>query len=226
VPPASLFNDSQVLCKSVVCSLMKDRWETVWQKLAAPRIPYDALDELMRAYSFPDRYYHNFTHIQDCLSIFDQTHFVAIHPEEVELGIWFHDAVYDTTRSDNEQKSAEWAKAVIHHSGLSQDIAKRVADSILATRHHGEVTDQDAQLLVDVDLSILGREPLVFWRYEENIRQEYTRVPEDVFRQERVKILKRFLDRPQIYYHREYRERFEERARTNLEQAIAKLGGK
>jgi predicted metal-dependent HD superfamily phosphohydrolase len=69
------------------------------------------LGELIHAYSSPDRYYHNLTHIQDCLSVFDQTSSLVAHPKEVELAIWFHDAVYDTRRSDNEQKSAEWAEA-------------------------------------------------------------------------------------------------------------------
>jgi predicted metal-dependent HD superfamily phosphohydrolase len=206
--------------------MMKARWQRVWQKLAAPRVPQDVLGELIHVYSSPDRYYHNLTHIQDCLSVFDQTSFLAAHPAEVELAIWFHDAVYDTRRSDNEQKSAEWAEAVILQAGLSREIAKRCASSILATRHQEEVTDEDAQLLVDVDLSILGRDSAVFWRYEENIRKEYAWVPEDVFRRERVKILRGFLDRQHIYYHREYRERFEAWARANLEQAIARLGGK
>lgn len=203
---------------------MIDRWEMVWQQVAAPRIPHDVLDELIRAYSAPDRYYHNLTHIQDCLCLFDQTRSLAAHPEEVELAIWFHDAVYDARRSDNEQKSAEWAQAVIHESGLSSDLAERVASSILATRHHGEVTDPDAQLLVDIDLSILGRDPDIFWQYEENIRKEYSWVPQTLFQQERLKILQSFLDRPHIYYHGEYREKFEARARANLEQAIARLG--
>jgi predicted metal-dependent HD superfamily phosphohydrolase len=205
--------------------MIKDRWQTLWQKLAAPRVPQDALGELMRAYSSPDRSYHNLAHIQDCLLIFDQTSVLAAHLEEVELAIWFHDAVYDTRRSDNEQKSAEWAEAVIQQSGLSREIASRVASSILATRHQEQVTDGDAQLLVDVDLSILGRDSAVFWRYEENIRKEYAWVPEDMFRRERARILRGFLDRQSIYYHREYRERFEARARSNLEEAIARLGG-
>ena len=143
----------------------------------------------------------------------------------MELAIWFHDAAYDTRRSDNEQKSAEWAEAVIRQAGLSAEVAKRVAASILATRHQGDVTDNDAQLLVEVDLSILGSEPAVYWRYEENIRKEYIWVPEDVFRRERVKILRGFLDQQYIYYHREYRERFEVKSRANLERAIARLDG-
>ena len=99
----------------------------------------------------------------------------------------------------------------------------RVADLILATRHTNEVTDADAHLIVDVDLSILGREAVVFWRYEENIRKEYSWVPGPVFRQKRTEILTSFLNRPSIYFHEEYQGRFEQTARANLKQAIAKL---
>jgi len=205
--------------------MMKDRWQTLWHKLAAPKVPHDVLDELLHAYAAPDRFYHNLMHIRDCLAVFDQTNFLAEHPAEVELAIWFHDAIYNTRRSDNEQKSAEWAEAVVRQAGLSAEIAERIAASILATRHQGEVTDRDAQLLIDVDLSILGRDPAVFWLYEENTRKEYAWVPQDMFRRERVKILRSFLDRKHIYYHREYRERFEATARSNLEQAIARLSG-
>jgi predicted metal-dependent HD superfamily phosphohydrolase len=80
-------------------------------------------------------------------------------------------------------------------------------------------------VLADVDLSILGREAEVFWRYEGDIRKEYGWVPEEVFQREMVRILRGVLDPPHIYYHSEYRERFEGRARANLEQAVARRGG-
>ena len=203
--------------------LMRNRWGAVWDKLGAHVIPFHVFNELIKMYSSPERFYHNFTHIEDCLSVFDIAAFLAAHPEEVELGIWFHDAVYDTRRNDNEQKSAEWAESVISKAGLGRDITERVSRSILATRHTMDVTDGDAEVLVDVDLSILGREADVFWRYEENIRKEYAWVPEASFRQRRVEILRGFLDRQYIYYHREYRERFEKQARVNLKEAIARL---
>lgn len=155
--------------------------------------------------------------------MFDQTKFLAAHPEEVELAIWFHDVVYDTRRNDNEQKSAEWAESVIIQAGLDLVIAERVSRSILATRHDMELTGADEQLMVDVDLSILGRNENSFWQYEENIRKEYAWVPENVFRQKRIEILQGFLYRQYIYYHENYREMFEEKARAKLKQAITRL---
>jgi predicted metal-dependent HD superfamily phosphohydrolase len=202
--------------------LMKERWETTWQRLNA-RVPQDVLAELVRAYSSANRFYHNLDHIVDCLSIFDEAKFLAAHPEEVELAIWFHDAVYDTHRTDNEQKSAEWAESVIRQAGVSRAIAERVHQAVLATRHTEKVTDRHAQLMADVDLSILGREERAFAGYERNIRKEYAWVPEDVFRKTRTDILRGFLNRQPIYYHEVYRKKFEEQARANIKQAIIRL---
>src|SRR5215207_4000437 len=136
---------------------MRDHWREIWQKLKAPEAPQDVLDALIRAYTSPDRFYHNLMHIEDCLSIFGQAKHLAAHPEEVELAIWFHDSVYDPRRNDNEQKSAELASSVIRQAGLSEEIAERISLAIRTTRHDTEVSNKDAQILIDVDLSILGR---------------------------------------------------------------------
>ena len=143
---------------------LKDRWEAVWQKLGARTVSQNSLDELIKAYSSPGRFYHTLAHIEDCLSVFDQTKSLAFHPTEMELAIWFHDSVYETHSSDNEQKSAEWARATIEGLRIDNNTSDRVADLILATRHTNKTTDADAQLIMDVDLSILGREVDVFWR--------------------------------------------------------------
>jgi predicted metal-dependent HD superfamily phosphohydrolase len=206
----------------VTCDL-KERWKEIWRKLQVDTVPQVVFDELIRAYSSAERFYHNLTHIADCLSMFDLTKSLAAHPEEVELAIWFHDAVYDTRRDDNEQKSAEWAGKVIRQSGLGSGVVERVSGMILATRHNIEAVDTDAQLMADVDLSIFGAEAEPFWRYEENIRKEYAWVPESLFRRKRVEILRGFLSRPYIYHHKQYREALEENARLNLQQAVAKL---
>lgn len=200
----------------------ENRWKKLWQELHVA-VPQAAFEELIQVYSSGDRFYHNLTHIENCISLFEQTKSLAARPEEVELAIWFHDAVYDTRRNDNEQKSAEWAEKVIRQSGLGHGIAERVFALILATRHHTEVLDTDAQLMVDVDLSILGAAPKVFWQYEENIRKEYAWVPESLFRSGRTEILRSFLNRQYIYHHEQYRGMFEEKARFNLKRAVEEL---
>lgn len=201
---------------------LQERWENVWQEFEV-HPPPTVFEELVKAYSAIDRFYHNLNHIEDCLLLFDQTKSLAYRPEQVELAIWFHDAVYDTKRSDNEQKSGEWAEAAVMQAGLNNGIAERVSFLILATRHNQDLTEADAQLIVDVDLSILGREAAVFWQYEENIRNEYAWVRAKLFMQRRIEILNGFLERQHIYYHQRFREMFEENARSNLTQAIARL---
>lgn len=202
---------------------MKDRWNQIWHRLGAPVAPVEILQKLLDAYSAGDRYYHNLAHIQDCLAIFDETQSLATQPAAVELAIWFHDAVYNPKRSDNEEKSAAWAKSAIAQSGLSIDFAEYVSCLILATRHHATAQNQDTQLLLDIDLSILGQQPEIYWLYEENIRKEYSWVPEPLFKQKRIEVLHSFLERSRIYHLDVYRDRFEEQARKNLEQAITRL---
>jgi predicted metal-dependent HD superfamily phosphohydrolase len=206
-----------------VIDILADRWKRLWQKLHVDIVPQFLFDELILAYSSTDRFYHNLTHVNSCFSIFDQTKFLAAHPEEVELAIWFHDAIYDTRRDDNEQRSAEWAEKVLSQFGLRSSTAERVSDLILTTRHRVGAWDTDGQLVMDVDLSILGADPESFWRYEENIRKEYAWVPESLFRLRRTEILRSFLNREYIYHHKQYRGMFEEKARSNLKQAVAKL---
>ncbi|UBF28044.1 hypothetical protein K9N68_09205 [Kovacikia minuta CCNUW1] len=200
----------------------ESRWEKIWQKLQAPEVPRSLLKQLVRAYSAPNRFYHNLSHIQDCLSKFDHINALATDPAEVELAIWFHDAIYNPKRNDNEQRSAIWAKAAIAQAGLHPGIAERVSDLILATEHHTEVRGRDAQVMVDIDLSILGSEENIFWQYDANIRKEYAWVPDPIFKQKRIEILRGFLSRSSIYNLEEYQARFEEKARANLERAIVR----
>ena len=204
--------------------MLNERWKRLWTNLRVTEIPQQTFDELTAAYSAPGRFYHNLTHVEECLRVFDEGRRQAFRPDEIELAIWFHDAVYDPRSSENERKSAEWASRIIMKTGLSGAIAQRVVRLILATRHTEKpIIDRDTQILIDVDLSILGSEPEVFWEYERNIRKEYAFVPEAVFREKRAEILREFLRREYIYHLETYRNKYEEQARENIRQAISKL---
>src|SRR5436190_31877 len=115
------------------------------------------------------------------------------------MAIWYHDAVYDPRAQDNEERSAALVKNVAARAGLSPNFSEKVEVMILATRHKTVPSDADAQLLTDIDLSILGYDKDRFEEYERQIRREYRWVPGPIFSSKRSAILRRFLIRPTIY---------------------------
>jgi predicted metal-dependent HD superfamily phosphohydrolase len=165
------------------------------------------LQDLLACYREPHRRYHTLQHLQECFERFDELRDVAHRPEEVELAIWFHDAIYDPRRDDNEARSAAWARA---------SVGERVAELVLATRHDASPARLDAQVLVDVDLWILGSPPQRFEEYERQVRQEYAWVPLAEYRRGRAELLGNLLKRPTIYHTPRFIERYEAQARRNL----------
>lgn len=201
-------------------------WQDIWHELGAASGD-EALHERLKAcWSEPHRHYHTLQHLGECLSHFKAVRHLATHPGEVALALWFHDAHYDPARSDNEQRSAEWARDSVLAAGLPMDVANRVHGLVMMTRHEVAVaTDIDSQLLVDIDLSILGAGAGRFDDSDLQIRREYAHVPEDQYREGRRRILGGFLARPRLYHTDYFHDRLEERARDNLERALARLEG-
>lgn len=202
--------------------LSRDRWRAAWQALgAAPRDAWHA--GLLARYAEPHRAYHTRQHLAECLALFDEARHLAQRPAEVEIALWFHDAVYDVHRHDNEAVSADWARTALLDAGGPADVAERVAALVLATRHSVAPATPDEQLLVDIDLAILGAAPARFAAYEAQIRVEYAFVPQPVFDEKRAAILAGFLARPVLYATEPMHARFEAAARRNLAAALAGL---
>ncbi len=199
------------------------RWRDLWRRLGAQASPRPAFDELVQAYRQPQRAYHTLAHVQDCLLQFDQARDLAEHGDEVEMALWCHDVIYDPRAADNELQSTAWARQALQAGGISLEIVARVQSLILATQHHTPPDRLDAALVVDIDLSILGRAAAEFDRYDAAIRQEYQQVPEATYREARARVLESFLARPAIYQTPLFRDRYEAQARENLARAIRNL---
>jgi predicted metal-dependent HD superfamily phosphohydrolase len=207
---------------STTLSHWRDRWERAWQLLNRPA-PAALLPELLDRYREPQRHYHTLQHLDECLTLLgDVTQ--AERPGEVALALWFHDAVYDVHGHDNEAQSAAWARRALYEAGAPDDVAGRVHALIMATRHDAapSADDCDMQLLVDIDLSILGAEPARFAEYEQQIRAEYAHVPAVLFKAGRRAILAGFLARQPLYLTAPVRALREEQAHVNLQAALQK----
>lgn len=203
---------------------LQERWRSLWAQAGVS--PDSGLfRKLIAAWSEPHRHYHTLQHLRECLANFETLRHLPKHPVEVGFAIWFHDAIYDVTRQDNEAHSAAWAKSEILKAGLAEEMAERVAGLIMATRHNATPVGIDATVLVDIDLWILGAPPERFDEYERQVREEYGQLPDAVFRQGRLAILQQFLARPALFGTPEFLGAHEQQARANLTRSIALLCG-
>lgn len=181
---------------------------------------------LEAAYAEPHRRYHTRRHIEQCLALLDEVPDLMDSERQVlAYAIWWHDAVYDPLAKDNEARSAEMARRDLRDFDVSIHAREEVARLILLTAGH-EVEEEDrlGEILVSIDLAILGAEPDAYDAYARAVREEYAHVPDDAWKLGRPAVLKKFLEARVIYPDPALRQRFEARARENLAREIAGLG--
>ena len=198
-------------------------WQSTWSDLELAEPGPHALHELLTRYAEPHRAYHTWQHLEECCKHFQQARALAGNPGAVQLALWFHDAIYDTRSSDNEDQSAAWAVRVMAGVGAPTALQESVRGMILATKHNAAPDSPDDALTVDIDLSILGASATRFDEYETQIRHEYAWVPEEAFCEARAKILREFLARPRIYSTAFFYDNLEVQARLNLQRSVARL---
>ena len=201
---------------------LKARWAALWQRLGLPE-PEGLCQALLDAYSEPQRHYHTLQHLGECLALADTFRAEAERFDEVELALWFHDAVYDVRVHDNEARSALWAATALREAGIDEQACARIHDLVMTTCHSALPGSPDAALLTAVDLSILGAPEARFAEYEAQIRAEYAWVAQDLYAVKRRAILQGVLEREHIYGTSAIRKRFEQQARRNLSRAIGHL---
>ena len=202
-----------------------ERWQATWTGLGVESPDADLYAVVTTRYAEPHRRYHTIQHLEECFAHLDEARHLADHVHEVELALWFHDAVYEVRGQDNEERSASWARDAAIRQGVARSVAERVHRLILATKHDATPNSPDAALVVDVDLAILGAAVERFDEYERQVRQEYSWVPGILFRRKRREILEAFSARPHIYGTDHFRARYEVSARANLARSIERLGG-
>jgi predicted metal-dependent HD superfamily phosphohydrolase len=203
-------------------------WDAAWSLIGRP--PLVGLQaELMSAWSEPQRHYHDQRHLRECLALWLRWRDHCECPGEVAIALWFHDAVYDPQALQaglNELQSATWAARALTQAGVSTKTAQRVHDLVMATQHDAPTVlaaSTDAQLLLDIDLSILGSPAKRFAAYDQDVRKEYAWVPTERYRQARAKVLQGFLDRSRLYCGQQATQLLEGQAHVNLRFALTRL---
>jgi predicted metal-dependent HD superfamily phosphohydrolase len=177
-------------------------------------------EDLIAAYTAPNRHYHNLAHVEDCLDQLARVDGLSAAERAIlEAAIWWHDVVYDPTRSDNEELSAQLAE-----QNLAAEMRQEVGRLIRLTKtHHVEANDRLGAILISIDLSILAAEPKRYDAYAAAIRKEFAHVPEAAYRAGRSDELKRFAARPVIFPDSAFARVLDRKARDNLARELASL---
>lgn len=179
------------------------------------------IQNLRHRYAEKHRAYHTQAHIDAMLqwsrNLEDHIH----EPDVVEWAIWYHDAIYEPTRNDNEEKSARLAQSELMVLDFPLKKIDSVTALIRATQTH-ELTDEspDCALFLDIDMSILGTPSDVYKNYTELIRKEYRWVPLFLFKKKRHAMLRNWLNRDVIFYTSVMRSHLEAQARQNLQAEL------
>lgn len=178
---------------------------------------------LMARYTESHRRYHTLDHLAAVLSTVDDLAACAESPDVVRLAAWYHDAVYDPRRSDNEERSAELAAAELRQAGVPPATVTRVADLIRCTAgHDAPPGDHDAEVLCDADLRVLASPLPEYDRYVAAVRAEYAHVADADWRAGRSAILRGLLALPQLF-RTPPAQAWEPAARDNLTRELAAL---
>ncbi|WP_406313010.1 HD domain-containing protein [Streptosporangium sp. NBC_01639] len=190
-----------------------------WRALAGPEAE-NLGRELIARYGEPHRSYHTADHLKATLAHIDMLAQNAADPDLVRLAAWFHDAVYDPRRDDNEERSARLAERALPEMGLPADAVATVARLVRLTATHDPAPDDpDGAVLCDADLAILATSPEIYTAYAAAVRQEYSFVPDDAFREGRAAVLRSLLDRPAIFRIAD----LEAQARANIHAELDRL---
>jgi predicted metal-dependent HD superfamily phosphohydrolase len=197
-----------------------ESWAALAGDSATSRTEWAALVE---AWSEPHRRYHDLAHLAAVLGLVGELGGAARDPDAVRLAAWYHDAVYDPQRTDNEQVSAERARAGLR--GLVDDdrIAEVVRLVLLTASHDAAVDDADGAVLCDADLAVLASPPEAYAAYASAVRVEYGHLSDEVFTDGRIAVLEHLLGVPRLYRSPAVPDEWTARARANLTAELSLL---
>ncbi|WP_405247658.1 hypothetical protein [Cellulophaga sp. Asnod2-G02] len=176
---------------------------------------------LKHKYSAGSRHYHNLEHLVYMFRWLATVKSEVKNLDAMLFAIYYHDSIYNTTRSDNEHQSALYFKKMI--SKTSFEAITEVMDLIEATKEHMQSDDTDTNILLDLDLAVLGEKPENYLIYAKAIRKEYYIYPDFMYRKGRKKVLMNMLNLEAIYNTDFFKTLLETTAIENLKAEFKNL---
>lgn len=207
----------------MMISNLHKEWLQLGEKYCKDSLSLDSIwMKIKKKYTEKKRYYHNLNHINWMLQLAEENKNQIVDMDVLLFSIWFHDIIYKSSKKDNEEKSADFARSTLQKFSIKEVRVDKVCELILSTKAHQVQLKEDGDnaFLLDFDLSILGQGWEVYHNYIHKIRKEYSIYPDFLYKPGRKKVLLSFLNRETLYFTGKYRVLYEDKARENLEREI------
>lgn len=204
---------------------LKQRFMALWQRCFQSSTPEQSAAVFIKLYDLygeAHRHYHTIAHIKHCLKQFDLAAGLMENPDQVELGLWFHDAIYLASVQDNERRSADLLRSYAGEIS-DQDFLQEIDDLIMATTHREVPEKCDAQFIVDIDLSSFALPWEAFMADGARIRAEFPHLEDADYYTGHLQFLHRLYDREYFFCSDYFRANYEATAQANLKRLIADL---
>lgn len=221
-----------------IMSWLRKDWEALWNYAQADervRAHADSWFERLTgsgAYGGAGRHYHNLDHLVHGLAEIRAWN-ANVRPTQrdadiVRAAFWFHDAHYDHVPGavSNEEASAQlWLGSGL---GAGMAVDADVAALIRATDHlqGGAVRHALKDVMLGVDLAILGQDEEVYQHYAFGIRAEYGHVSDARYASQRGQVLahlRRKAEASELFADAYFADQYQAQAIANMSRELAAL---
>jgi predicted metal-dependent HD superfamily phosphohydrolase len=175
------------------------------------------------AWGQPHRRYHDLAHLAAVLGIVGRLAGAADDPAAVRLAAWYHDVVYDPRRGDNEEVSAERARAGLRGLVPDERVEEVVRLVLLTAGHDAGPGDANGAVLCDADLAVLAGPPDAYAVYASAVREEYGHLSDAEFTAGRIPVLEHLLGLETLFRLPAVAADWTPRARANLTAELSLL---
>ena len=220
-----------------VLSWLRKEWEALWDYAHADAPATAHADQWFvqltgaGAYGGAARHYHNLDHLVHGLCEI-RAWAANTQPDPLDVDIvkqafWFHDADYGRRGGADELTNEEASAQLWLGSHLAQQMDD-AAQLIRATDHFQEasITHRLKDVMLSVDLAILGQDDEVYQNYARGIRREYSHLADVKYRHDRggaLAHLCRKAEAGQLFGDPYFSDTYNERAIDNMRREMAAL---
>lgn len=192
---------------------LKSKWDLITQETEESNFVFN---EIIESYSQKHRFYHTIYHLE---YMFKQFEHINYFNRNVFFATFFHDFIYRIGYKHNEEHSAFIIRSRIEKLGVSLDDIIIIEDYVKKTKHHNGTEDNDLNIFLDCDMSILGSDKFSFDQYCINVRKEYLTIDYQKFYKMRFYFLNDLLNKDKIFFSKEFNH-LESKSRKNIKNEI------